>query len=504
MSIASVLANEQRWHVEVGHVIDGLRKCPAGIFQSIVTSPPYWGLRSYLPSDHPDKSIEIGSEPTPSEFVMRMVEIFRECRRVLRDDGTLFVNLGDNYAQDKKWGGQTGGKHAKGLHGTTGIGRNRTHTGLQPGGQVLMPHRVAMAMQDDGWNLRSTIVWAKRNPMCESLQGWRWQRCRVKIGRVAAPQGGLSSWDMGEHSHGPSTGEYRGQEKTVPTYRDCSGCDKCRPNGGYVFRPGSWRPTTSHEYVFMFTKGGRYFCDGDAAKEPVADANRKGSGNKERFIANGTERSRVNNHLGSAVPWENNGSRNPRSVWMFSSEPERAKHFATFPSALPRKCLTAATSPAGCCPACGASYAPVVESERVPTRPGDSTKTAGKNSGMYRSHDPAHANEEYDAERLSQDRLEIGNRDPQRHIAVTRVTGYRPTCACDAGDPVPSLVCDIFSGSGTTGRVAFDMGLRYIGFELSEEYAAISREKIVRPFKKAATKKQRRPMKSQRSLWEVV
>ena len=506
MSIAAVLANEQRWHVEVGHVVDGLRKLPDGCIQSVVTSPPYWNLRSYLPSEHPSKSVEIGSEKAPQDFVASLVRVFRELRRVLRADGTLWLNLGDSFAT-------AGGKCFNPGGGDSSLGKTRKDAGAHPldrgnlsdlrqwgvkdGDQMLMPHLVALAMREDGWFLRSTIIWGKKSPMPESVAGWRWQRCRVKVSGC----GTIDGRKQGEQINRTSAGLARftgGVDQRPANWSDCPGCDKCRKTGGYVLRRGKWRPTSAHEYIFLFSKSERYFCDGDAVQEPATYDGHQNSAVRGEFQAKGIP-------TPGREPFRAvRQTRNPRSVWMFSSEPERAKHFATFPSALPRKCLTAATSPAGCCPACGASYAPVVESERVPTRPGDNTKTAGKNSGMYRSHDPAHANEEYDAERLSQDRLEIGNRDPQRHIAVTRVTGYRPTCACDAGDPVPSLVCDIFSGSGTTGRVAFDMGLRYIGFELSEEYAAISREKIVRPFKKAATKKQRRPMKSQRSLWEVV
>ena len=98
VSIAAVISNVQPWPVEVGDVIDGLRKLPDGCLQAVVTSPPYWGLRSYLPAGHADKGKEIGSERSPAEFVAKMVEIFAEVRRVLRDDGTLWINLGYNYA----------------------------------------------------------------------------------------------------------------------------------------------------------------------------------------------------------------------------------------------------------------------------------------------------------------------------------------------------------------------------------------------------------------------
>lgn len=112
---------------------------------------------------------QIGLEPTPAEFVAELVKVFREVRRVLRDDGTLWLNLGDSYANDTKWGGKTGGKHAKGLHGASGIGRCRTNTGLKSKDLIGIPWRVAFALQDDGWYLRSDIIWSKPNPMPESV-----------------------------------------------------------------------------------------------------------------------------------------------------------------------------------------------------------------------------------------------------------------------------------------------------------------------------------------------
>lgn len=147
-----------------------LPQVPDGSIQCVVTSPPYFGLRSYLPDDHPDKVLEIGTEETPDEYVEKMVAVFREVRRVLRDDGTLWLNLGDSYANDGKWGGATSGKHARGLHGGSGIGRGRQKTGLKPKDLIAIPWRVALALQADGWFLRSDIVWAKRNAMPESVR----------------------------------------------------------------------------------------------------------------------------------------------------------------------------------------------------------------------------------------------------------------------------------------------------------------------------------------------
>jgi DNA modification methylase len=107
-------------------------------------------------------------EKTPDEYVSRLVTVFRAVRRILRPDGTLWLNLGDSYANDGKWGGTTGGKHVSALHGEP-IGRMRRYTGLKPKELVGIPWHVAFALQEDGWYLRSDIVWNKTNPMPESV-----------------------------------------------------------------------------------------------------------------------------------------------------------------------------------------------------------------------------------------------------------------------------------------------------------------------------------------------
>lgn len=140
-----------------------LKALPDNYVNCIVTSPPYFGLRDYGVEG------QIGLEATPREFIETLVILFREARRILRHDGTLWVNMGDSYANDDKWGGSTSGKHANGLHGNTGIGRTKRHTGFAPKNMLMMPARLAIALQDDGWILRSEIVWHKPNPMPESV-----------------------------------------------------------------------------------------------------------------------------------------------------------------------------------------------------------------------------------------------------------------------------------------------------------------------------------------------
>jgi len=201
---------EQINQVVCADVLDYLSEIPDGVVQTCITSPPYWGLRDYGTAtweggdpecDHqpPDEAgqtnkptsgqrqhagrfsspycykcgatridKQLGLESTPEEYVAKMVEIFREVRRVLRDDGTIWVNLGDSYA-----GAHTtyNGKQKKWQHGEYPGRREvgQSQHGLKPKDLCMIPARVALALQADGWYLRSDIIWAKPNPMPESV-----------------------------------------------------------------------------------------------------------------------------------------------------------------------------------------------------------------------------------------------------------------------------------------------------------------------------------------------
>lgn len=213
-----------------GHVLDLLRATPANSVPCVVTSPPYWGQRDYglapvmwgggdpehahawgtdlrrppadgaatrgasslllvkgrgvvAAQDGGKRSTGgafcacgawlgcLGLEPDPWLYLEHLVEIFEEVRRVLRPDGTLWLNLGDSYANDAKWGGRTGGTHVAALHGTDSkIGRGKRKTGLKPKDLIGIPWRVAFALQDAGWWLRADNIWHKTNAMPESVR----------------------------------------------------------------------------------------------------------------------------------------------------------------------------------------------------------------------------------------------------------------------------------------------------------------------------------------------
>jgi DNA modification methylase len=158
------------WRVIHGDVLESLRAMESGSVQTCVTSPPYWGLRDY---GHPG---QIGLEKSPAEYVAKMVEVFGEVRRVLKDDGTLWLNLGDSYA-----GGKTGRDDADRDQRLRGVGdgyhddavyqskQRGVPAGLKSKDLVGIPWRVALALQADGWYLRQDIIWHKPNPMPESV-----------------------------------------------------------------------------------------------------------------------------------------------------------------------------------------------------------------------------------------------------------------------------------------------------------------------------------------------
>lgn len=270
----------------IGDCVDELRRLPAGSANTCVTSPPYFGLRDY------GHDGQIGLDPTPETYVARLVEVFREVRRVLRDDGTLWLNLGDSYAGS--WGNQ-GRKDTRGTQrpinggmlqpvhdGRYPSGGNRTGSidrtpGLKPKDLIGIPWRVAFALQADGWWLRQDIIWHKPNPMPESVR------------------------------------------------------DRC---------------TKAHEYIFLLSKSERYYFDSGAMAEPASRP--EGAGNRRHKHTSayeaGAARFRTKAGLLGIDP---RGVRNRRSVWTVATKPYKGAHFATFPVDLIDPCILAGAPPGG-------------------------------------------------------------------------------------------------------------------------------------------------------------
>lgn len=348
-----------------GDALDVLATLPDGLAQTCVTSPPYWGLRDYgvaprvwggdsdcrhrwgegergrrsdlLPSEQSQSAGRLGRderqgraglqggcfcrrcgawkgclglEPDPDLYVSHLVSVLREVRRALREDGTLWLVLGDSFAgagpsgatyQSKTTRRRAAGDGSDGVFrvskrlGEQGLDYSKKRPipppGLKPKDLVGIPWRVAFALQADGWWLRSDIVWAKPNTMPESVLD---------------------------------------------------------------------RPTRAHEFVFLLSKSRRYFYDAEAVREPDQ---RRRSGNgyarPERLSYGGSEAPR-----GQDFEWVGGAGRNRRSVWTVPTQCFKGAHFATFPEALVEPCVLAGTSPAAC-RVCGAPWRRIVDSRRL-------------------------------------------------------------------------------------------------------------------------------------------
>jgi site-specific DNA-methyltransferase (cytosine-N4-specific) len=286
-----------------------LRTLPDASVHCCVTSPPYWGLRSYLPAGHPDKAKEIGSEPTLQQWVDTMVEVFREVRRVLRDDGTLWLNLGDAYANDGKWGGATGGKQTYlNDESRERVGRQKLHTGLKPKDLMGQPWRVAFALQDDGWWLRQEIIWAKKNPMPESCRD-RFTKAHEQVFLLSKQERYYFDFDaVQEPVEGGAHARLPGNKSHKHTAAYAAGDETARTKGGLVAYAERMREGV----------GRRQGPPGNPAERKLAEP---GSGTKN----NGSFDEAM-----AVMP----ATRNPRSVRWLASEPFKGAHYATYPPEL--------------------------------------------------------------------------------------------------------------------------------------------------------------------------
>lgn len=257
----------------IGDVRERLKELPDQSVNCCVTSPPYWGLRDY------GNDGQIGLEQTPDAFITELVSVFGEVKRVLRDDGTLWVNMGDSYSSHKdcKSVSQTlsrGGssESASVIEKGKSVSRNSKvlkSVGLKNKDLVGIPWMLAFALRSDGWYLRQDIIWHKPNPMPESVR------------------------------------------------------DRC---------------TKAHEYIFLLSKSPKYYFDSEAMQEPSAQLGKTNI----RFGGNKYGDSDDPKHATkSGNTYIDSGKRNKRSVWTVTTRPFKGAHFATFPPALIEPCILA-------------------------------------------------------------------------------------------------------------------------------------------------------------------
>src|SRR3990167_6378501 len=225
-----------------GHVLDALAGLLAESVHMCVTSPPYWGLRKYngeQVTQWADGEWAYGMEDTPERWADHTADWLRALRRVLRRDGTVWLNVGDSYSGANSRGNPSTASAKQLSNVGTGFMMGKeliTPTGYKPLDLIHTPSLLIPRLLADGWFLRSVIVWAKPNPMPESVSGTRWERCRVK---VKQGQGGNGNEQM------LSGEQWRAgfERETFSQWADCPGCARCTPNDGLVLRRGSWGPT---------------------------------------------------------------------------------------------------------------------------------------------------------------------------------------------------------------------------------------------------------------------
>lgn len=282
-----------------GDCLDTLKTLPDQSVHCCVTSPPYYGLRDY------GHDGQIGLEQTPEEYVTKLVDVFREVRRVLRDDGTLWLNLGDSYNAAGRSGHGTRQGAKQGTNRASANGSDHTRpivANLKPKDLIGIPWMVAFALRADGWYLRQDIIWHKRSPMPESVT------------------------------------------------------DRCTKAHEYVFLfAKSEKYYYDHEAVKEPVE--RVQPPRRFGRKEYGEAQVTGGFQGARQVAlktgQGTETS-AGNHFGRVFGGEN--TRNKRSVWSIAPQPYSGAHFATFPEALVTPCVLAGTSAHGVCGLCGSPF----------------------------------------------------------------------------------------------------------------------------------------------------
>lgn len=330
MEVTNATGKKLNYEIVPGDNRQSMKSMPEKSVHCVVTSPPYYGLRNYfLPTSKweaieyapvpgapkcisvPEMDCCLGLETSPEAFIGHLLLVFRDVWRVLRDDGTAWLNLGDSFAGSNKGvmadGSIVGGKKQKTNAGTMlgSIPKGKVDN-LKAKDLMMIPHRVALALQADGWYVRQDIVWAK----------------------------GVSG----------NTREGNVMPESVT--------DRC---------------VKSHEYLFLLSKKSQYYFDNEAIKEKAKDW-----GTRDRSgFRNGTTDPMLKHHGLDKCDHEMG---NRRSVWRINPTPYKGAHFATFPPDLITPCILAGTSEKGVCPHCGSQWVRNVENgERaaIPRYPSD-------------------------------------------------------------------------------------------------------------------------------------
>lgn len=389
-----------------GDALSVLAELPDQCVHMCVTSPPFFGLRDYGVAG------QIGLEASLDDYIAKLVDVFREVRRVLRDDGSLWCEIGDTYAS----GGRVGHGKSIGAKQQTNRGTNleneaprpRDPEGIKPKDLIGVPWMLAFALRADGWYLRSEVIWDKPDAMPESV--------RDRPTRAHSQVFFLTKSPLYFYDEDAIREPYKTLENTTS--------------------PKRMRDTRQPQDETLDGS------EGEAPRGP--DGRRKttiqvGDAGHENYLArDGKDR------------WPNPQGANARSVWRITTESTPFAHFATFPQKLVTKAILASTSEYGCCDECGA--------------PWDRKHGASVLAGEKKIHGSRPAADERG---VSSGGLARSNGRTWRE---RQVLGWERTCRCATEEVKPAVVLDPFVGSGTTCLVARKLGRHSIGIELSQRY----------------------------------
>jgi DNA modification methylase len=380
---------------------------PDAFFHCVATSPPYFGLREYGDDDR-----EIGDEPTPDEYIDEMCKVGREVWRVLRDDGTWWLNLGDSFASATKGGGSSS---------------HDVKCGVPSKNLLMIPQRVAIALQADGWIIRAQIPWVKATCMPESIRD-RPTVAHEYVFLLAKSQRYFWDADAVRMPHVRLWGSNNGG--TMAQNDDVSIA---------AARAGTLHQGRAHK--------GEY---------PLPNPNGRNLRTSDFFHAGLDEYAA---HL--AHVRENGGlllsPDGDPLAFMVNPVPNKLAHFAMWPPRLVAPMIKASTSEKGCCPKCGAQLVRTKETVK-----------------SWR--DDAETNPQRYADGCGNPRIRATNGGMSR--STYRDIGFASSCECNAGDPVPCRVLDPFAGSGTTMQVCEAIGCDSWGVELMTKNIPIIGERL--------------------------
>lgn len=441
-------------HILQGDVMDGLRTLPDGCVQCTVTSPPYFNLRNYQVEG------QIGLEETPEQFIQKMVEVFHEVKRVTRDDGVLWLNLGDSYSGSMSTKGAVVNKNSMSAGTGQDVGYRDKPLGIVNGYKAKdlmgIPWRCAFALQADGWYFRSAMPWIKRNCMPESTT----DRPTSAIEYIFLMTKSAKYFYDGEAIRVPSTTEedrpfgcyrtrgYNGKlnidENAPPQFKkkvkkqDQTGNPTYTGfNERYKARKGDTLPErdNKHAATMAALRGHSGILKADGT--PFCDGQTRNYRNSDPFFES----------------WQGLYSEGGEPLALIVNPQARSElHFASFPDKLAETFIKAGTSEYGCCPKCGAPYRRIVEC---------SGGTTGK-SWHPHSDDGVTG--------------QIGGMPTEGYSRQFK--GWQPGCKCGEKERVPCLVLDPFMGSGTVAVVARELNRSSVGCELNPEYVKIIKKRL--------------------------